>query len=65
MFQGQLGKSSLQWTWKTLQPRKTNNLSQNSNKKYKAGQREEQVLPVAGGGENRELLTTGQEVAVI
>ena len=56
MFQGQLGKSSLQWTLKTLQPRKTNNLGKNSNKKYKAGQREEQMLPGAGGGLSRELL---------
>lgn len=59
MFQGKFGKSSLQWTLKTLQPRKANNLSQNPNKKYKAGQREIQFLPAARSGGNRELLAIG------
>lgn len=36
--------------------RKANNLSQNPNKKYKAGQREIQFLPAARSGGNRELL---------
>ena len=36
-----------------------NNLSQNSNKKYKAGQREIQFLPGARSGGNRELLAIG------
>lgn len=59
MYQNNLGKVPSSGILKTLQPRKTSNLSQNSNKKYKARQREEQLLPVAGGGENRELLAIG------